>query len=448
MQSELIQRLDRPVPRYTSYPTAAQFHDGIGPEAQRRWLAAQAGRSLALYLHVPFCESLCRYCACHTAVVRDPAILRGYGEALASEAALLAPALPADLRWGARQWGGGTPTQLGAAVFLDLSRRLDRRFPLAAGAEHSVEIDPRAFDAGLADALAAAGVNRASLGVQDFDPAVQQAILRLQDVAMTERAIALLRARGIKRINLDLVYGLPRQTTESLDRTLTAALALAPDRVAVFGYAHVPWMKPQQRLIDEATLPGAAERHAMATLVAERLGAAGFLGIGLDHYARPDDPLARASAAGLVTRSFQGYSDLPVQGTLGLGASAISAWPEGYAQNLVATRDYLAAIRGGRLATARGVARSPEDRLRGRIIERLLCDLEVDVAEEAAAAGQTPQGFAPLLPALADFAADGLVRSEGWRIAMTERGRPWVRSVAALFDAYLRPESGRHARAV
>ena len=448
MQTDLIQRLDRPVPRYTSYPTAAQFRPGIGPDDQERWLGQQAGRALALYLHVPFCQSLCHYCACHTAVVRDPAILASYADAVATEAALLAPLLPEQLRWAARQWGGGTPTQLGAATFLSLSRRLDRDFPLAAGAEHSVELDPRAFDATLADALAEAGVTRASLGVQDFDPAVQQAIQRLQDVAMTAGVIALLRARGIQRINLDLVYGLPRQTVESLDRTLTAALELAPDRVAVFGYAHVPWMKQHQRLIDESTLPGATERHAMATLVAERLGAAGFVGVGLDHYARPDDPLARASAAGLVSRSFQGYSDLPVQGTLGLGASAISAWPEGYAQNHISTRDYLSAIRAGRLATARGVARDADDRLRGRIIERLLCDLAVDLGEEAAAAGEAVEGFAELLPALRDFAADGLVRLDGWQLAMTQQGRPWVRSVAALFDRHLRPEAGRHARAV
>jgi oxygen-independent coproporphyrinogen-3 oxidase len=448
MQTDLIQRLDRPVPRYTSYPTAAQFHPGIGPAEQQRWVGQQAGRALALYLHVPFCRSLCHYCACHTAVVRDPTLLAGYADAVAAEAALLAPRLPEGLRWAARQWGGGTPTQLGPANFLSLSRRLDRDFPLAAGAEHSVELDPRAFDAALADALAEAGVTRASLGVQDFDPAVQQAIHRQQDVAMTAGAIALLRARGIRRINLDLVYGLPRQSLESLDRTLTAALGLAPDRIAVFGYAHVPWMKRHQRLIDERTLPGAAERHAMATLVAQRLGAAGFVGVGLDHYARPDDPLARASAAGLVSRSFQGYSDLPVQGTLGLGASAISAWAEGYAQNHVGTRDYLAAIRAGRLATARGVARSADDRLRGRVIERLLCDLAVDLAAEAAAAGEPVEDFAELLPALRGFAADGLLRLEGWRLAMTQRGRPWVRSVAALFDRHLRPQAGRHARAV
>ncbi len=448
MQSDLAQRYDRPVPRYTSYPTAAQFHDGIGPDAQRVWLAAQAGRRLALYIHVPFCESLCWYCACHTAVARTSSVLEGYADTVALEAELLATALPPSLHWGGRQWGGGTPTQLGPDAFLRLSRRLDQHFPLASGAEHSVELDPRAFGPALADALAVAGVNRASLGVQDFDPQVQQAINRLQDSAMTGSAIALLRARGIARINLDLVYGLPSQTLESLERTLRAALDLAPDRFAVFGYAHVPWMKPQQRLIDEATLPDAPLRHAMALLVAERLTAAGFRRIGLDHYARPEDPLAQAAAAGLVTRSFQGYSDLPTQGTLGLGASAISSYPEGFAQNVVSTRDYLASIRAGRLATRRGVARSAEDRLRGRIIERLLCDFSVDLAEEAAGCGAPVESLAQALPALAPFQADGLVQRAGWQLAMTEHGRPWVRSVAALFDAYHRPESGRHARAV
>lgn len=448
MQTDLARRYDRPVPRYTSYPTAAQFHDAVGPEEQRRWLAQQGSRRLALYVHVPFCESLCWYCACHTAVARAPAVLQGYADAVALEAELVAAELPETLTWGARQWGGGTPTQLGPQAFLRLSRRLDRLFPLPAGAEHSVELDPRAFGPDLADALAAAGVTRASLGVQDFDPAVQAAINRYQDAATTDRAIDLLRQRGIRRINLDLVYGLPRQTLESLDRTLDAALALAPDRIAVFGYAHVPWMKPQQKLIDATTLPDAPLRHAMASLVAGRLPDAGFRRVGLDHYARPDDPLAAAAESGLVSRSFQGYSDLPVQGTLGLGASAISCYPEGFAQNAVSTRDYLAAIRAGQLATRRGVARSDEDRLRGRIIERLLCDLQVDLPEELASCGRDAADVRSLLPDLSGFEADGLVECDGRRIAMTERGRPWVRSVAALFDAYHRPDSGRHARAV
>lgn len=448
MNEDLIRRLDRPVPRYTSYPTAAQFHAGVGAAHQSDWLGSQGGRALALYVHVPFCHSLCRYCACHTAVARDQAVLDRYAESVAREAELLRPALPAGIAWRARQWGGGTPTQIGAKAFLALSRRLDAHFPLDPGAEHSVEIDPRAFDAPLADALAEAGVTRASLGVQDFDPAVQAAIERRQDAALTAGAIALLRARGIARINLDLVYGLPRQSLASLAATLEAALALAPDRIAVFGYAHVPWMKPRQRLIDESTLPGAALRHAMASLVAERLEGAGFQRVGLDHYARPDDPLAAAARAGRVARSFQGYSDLPVEGTLGLGASAISSYPEGYAQNATATRDYLAAIAAGRLATARGVARDAEDRLRGAIIERLLCDFAVDLRPVCAEAGWPPAAFAELLPALDGFAAEGLLRRDGWRIVMTPAGRPWVRSVAALFDRHHRPAEGRHARAV
>lgn len=444
MDSDLIQRYARPVPRYTSYPTAAQFTDAIGPDVLLRWLAAQpAGRRLGLYVHVPFCYRLCWYCACHTAAARSPAVMEVYASILLREARLVAAAV-SPRAWAARQWGGGTPTQLGGKRFLKLSRALDALFPLAPGAEHSVELDPRAFSPALADALAAAGVTRASLGVQDFDPAVQAAINRYQDAACTAGAIDLLRARGIRRINLDLVYGLPRQTLDSLERTLSAALALRPDRFAVFGYAHVPWMSRRQKLIDESTLPGSALRHAMACLAAERLAAAGYRRVGLDHYARPDDPLAAAAERGELARSFQGYSDLPLEGTLGLGTSAITSLPEGHAQNEVQTAGYLAAIRAGRLATARGVARSEEDRLRGRIIERLLCDFAVDPAAEAG----TPDRFAALRPSLARFAADGLILLEGSRITVTERGRPWVRTVAALFDSYHRPESGRHAPAV
>ncbi len=448
MDSDLIQRYARPVPRYTSYPTAAQFTDAIGPADTAGWLAAQPPeRRLALYIHVPFCYRLCWYCACHTAVARSPAVMETYAGLVLREARLAAAQI-SQRAWSARQWGGGTPTQLGAKRFLKLSQNLDALFPLAEGAEHSVELDPRAFSPSLADALAEAGVTRASLGVQDFDPAVQEAINRRQDEACTAEAIHLLRARGVRRVNLDLVYGLPRQTLDSLSRTLEAALELLPDRFAVFGYAHVPWMKRQQKLIDSNTLPDASLRHDMACLTAERLEAAGYRRVGLDHYARPDDPLAQAAESGRVGRSFQGYSDLPLEGTLGLGASAITSLPEGYGQNEVSTAAYLAAIRTGRLATARGVVRSDEDRLRGRIIERLLCDFTVDAAEEAEAAAVPPHRFAPLLPELAQLADDGLIELQGWRIAMTRQGRPWVRNVAALFDSYHRPASGRHALAV
>lgn len=444
----LASKYDRAVPRYTSYPTAAQFHPGVGPAQLARWLGVQGGRRLAHYVHVPFCRSLCWYCACHTTVVNRPEPLAAYAENLAAEAALMARHLPEDVVWAARQWGGGTPTHLGAPTFLALSRRLDKLFPLAPHAEHSVELDPRAFDERLADALAEARVTRASLGVQDFDPAVQRAIHRRQSAEETAAAVVRLRARGIGRINLDLVYGLPQQTLETLQRTLGAALALQPDRFAVFGYAHVPWMKRHQRLIDQSSLPDAALRHAMSELVAETLQQAGYRRIGLDHYALADDGLARAAAQGRLRRSFQGYSDLGLDGTLGLGASAITDLPEGLAQNAVSVTGHGDALTKGRLATVRGVARGPADRLRGAVIERLLCDFSVDLEAEALARKADPLPLLKALDGLAPFLADGLVEQQGWRLAMTPGGRPWVRAVAALFDEYLPTSAGRHSRAV
>lgn len=445
--ADLARRYDRPVPRYTSYPTAAQFSAAVQPADLARWLMQQRDRRLATYVHIPFCRSLCWYCACHTAVVNRPEVLADYADGVAREAALLRRFLPDDTRIAARQWGGGTPTHLGPKAFAHLARWLQSILPLTRGGEHAVEIDPRSFDAEMADVLAEAGVNRASFGVQDFSLPVQQAINRLQSFEQTAKAVELLRDRGIGGINLDLVYGLPKQSLRSLESTLNQALELSPDRIAVFGYAHVPWMKPHQRLIVEADLAGASERHAMTELVARHLIAAGYRRIGLDHYARPEDALSRAAEARRLRRSFQGYEAERLDGTLGLGASAITGLDEGYAQNLVETRAWASAIRSGALATARGVRLSDEDRLRARVIARLLCDFQVDLRQEAQDEGDLAMLRADL-PGLTPFLDDGLAEIEGHRIAVTERGRPWVRSLASIFDRHHRPDSGRHARAV
>ena len=386
-----ISRHDRSlrVPRYTSYPTAAQFTEAVGSAQQAAWLADCGERPASLYLHVPFCESLCHYCACHTLVVRRQSVLEGYAALLLHEADLLLRRLAARPPLVAIQWGGGTPTHLGPTLFEETAAALRQRFPLAPGAEHATEIDPRFCGPGLAEALARAGITRASLGVQDFAPAVQEAIGRRQSLEQTRRAVEALRAVGIRAINLDLVYGLPLQTPESLARTLEQALSLAPDRLAVFGYAHVPWMKRHQELIPAESLPGAAAREAMAALIDERLQAAGFAKIGLDHYARPEDALARAAAAGRLRRSFQGYSDQPAEVILGLGASAISTLPGGYLQNASGVRAWRQAIQSGRLAGVRGVALDAEERLRARVIEALMCNFRADLAALA-------QGWSPL----------------------------------------------------
>ena len=317
---------DRPVPRYTSYPTAAHFGARVGPDAHARWLSEIDGDSANLYLHVPFCAELCWYCACHTMAMRREGTLNAYADSLLRELELVAARVP-DLVVDSIQWGGGTPSQLGVSRLLEVARRIAALFDRRSGAEVSMEVDPRHCTAELAEAMAQAGVTRASLGVQDFDEQVQAAINRPQSFATTAEALVRLREAGIERSNIDLVYGLPRQTLDTLARTLDQAIALAPDRFAVFAYAHVPWMKPHQKLIAPAMLPDGPTRAAMAKLVADRLVAAGYAQAGLDHYARERDTLARAAAAGTLRRTFQGYVADASPWVIGIGASAISSLP-------------------------------------------------------------------------------------------------------------------------
>lgn len=438
---------DRPVPRYTSYPTAAQFHGAVGPVEHRAWLADLAGAASTVYLHVPFCARLCWYCACNTSAVNRPDSLDAYGRALLREIDLAAGAAP-GMKVGAVQWGGGTPSQLGVTRLVEVSRRLTARFDRTDGAETSMEIDPRFCDEALVDAMAAMGVGRASLGVQDFDMGVQQAINRRQSVEDTAAAIERLRGAGIAGINIDLVYGLPHQTVETLARTLDAALALTPDRFAVFGYAHVPWMKARQRLIDTAALPATPARIAMAALVADRLVAAGYVRVGLDHYALPGDALATAAEQGRLRRSFQGYVAEAQPSVVGLGASAISSLPDGYTQNLADARRYVAMIEAGSFATARGRELTAADRLRGEVIERLMCDFAVDLGEVCRRHDAAPDIFARDIEALSPLCADGVVNRDGERLQVTERGRPLVRFVCAAFDPHLAHTDGRHSRGI
>jgi oxygen-independent coproporphyrinogen-3 oxidase len=312
----------------------------------------------------------------------------------------------------------------------------------------SMEADPRFCDEALADAMAALGVTRVSFGVQDFDVAVQQAINRLQSPEVTAAALQRLRRAGIRHFNIDLVYGLPQQTLQTLARTLDTAIALAPDRFAVFGYAHVPWMKPRQKLIDDATLPDATARAAMADLVEERLLAAGYVKVGLDHYARSGDSLARAAAAHRLRRNFQGYVADESPWVVGIGASAISCLPQGYTQNVVQAGSYAQTIAQGGLATVRGIAWSAADRLRGDIINELMCHFEVDLADICHRHGTALQPLLSGVTALPALIGDGLAALDGTRLSVTEQGRPLVRSVCAAFDRHYTGGEGRHARGI
>lgn len=447
MDARALAAYDRPVPRYTSYPTAAQFDVSVGPTQHRGWLGDLAGETATMYLHVPYCRRLCWYCACNTTAVNRAQSLDVYAEALLSELRSVAATTP-DLVVGAVQWGGGTPSQLGPRRIAEVAQRLAASFDRLSGAEMSMEVDPRFCDDELVSTMKEIGVNRASLGVQDFDIEVQRAINRLQSVEDTASAIDRLKAGGIRRINIDLVYGLPLQTPARLARTLQAAVELGPDRFAVFGYAHVPWMKARQRLINAADLPAAEVRAEMAALVARTLVDAGYVRVGLDHYARPHDPLATAMARGQLRRSFQGYVVDESPWVVGLGASAISSLPRGFTQNAADATRYGALVASLGLATVRGMELCEDDRLRGEVIGRLMCSYTADIAELCRRHDVAVERFLAGVPGLPSLVEDGLADVEDGKLIVTERGRPLVRFVCAAFDRHFVAAAGRHSSGI
>ena len=433
---------ERNVPRYTSYPTAPHFSAAVGPHIYADWLGAlPRDARLSLYIHVPFCTELCFYCGCNTRAVRKREPVDAYAARLIEEIALLEGAAGRKLTH--LHWGGGTPSILGPAWLETIAAQLASIFDLSALQEHAIELDPRRLDRPLVRTLAAIGVNRASLGVQDVSAHVQRTIGRVQPFELTERAADWLREAGIAKLNIDLMYGLPSQSARDVARSAELAASLAPRRLALFGYAHVPWFKTHQKLIDEAALPGPTERLEQAQVAAETLVSLGYQAVGLDHFALPDDELAVAAREHRLRRNFQGYTSDDADALIGLGASAIGRLPQGFVQNAPDLGSYVRAVQAGRFATVKGLALSDDDRLRAGIIERLMCDLGVDLAAVGGAAR-----FAGELEALAPLAAEGLLRIDGARIAMTERGRPYVRIAAAAFDAYLAASAKRHSVAV
>jgi oxygen-independent coproporphyrinogen-3 oxidase len=447
MRSDLLKYLDRRIPRYTSYPTAVQFGPEVGAGTYEHWLAALPDEApVSIYIHVPFCAELCLYCGCHTTVARRYAPVAAYVDLLEREIALVGRA--AGRRSAVQiHWGGGTPTMLTPEDFMRVMAAVHANFSIAPHAELAIEIDPRTLTREHVAALADAGITRASLGVQDFEDRVQRAVRRVQSFEETARAADSLRKAGVGSINLDLMYGLPYQTVATVTATAQRALALEADRIALFGYAHVPWMKRHQRLIPEQALPGSSERFAQSCAAAEVLVGAGYQPIGLDHFARSGDLLARRQREGRLRRNFQGYTTDAAQTLIGFGTSAIGALPDGYVQNAPGTVAYRDAITAGRPATARGCALTEEDRLRRDIIERLMCDLRVDVAEICAAHDRSADDLAAELSALDDLANDGLVQRAGGKISVPEHARPFIRTVCAVFDAYLSHDETRFSRA-
>lgn len=449
MQDALIERLSAPVPRYTSYPTAPHFDESLGADVYAGWLANLDGRNrLSLYAHIPYCDRLCWFCACHTKHTLRYEPVEAYLKGLHAEIATVGARVSKDTPVTALHFGGGSPTLLKPEDMVALKAGLVRNFNFSAGCEISVEMDPNDLDEARYDGLAAMGMTRASLGIQDFDPKVQKAINRIQTFEQTREVVEAVRARGVRSVNCDILYGLPHQTLETMAETVRAILSLSPDRIALFGYAHVPWMKKHQNMIDEKALPGVVARYAQMTMAAGMLTAAGYEAIGIDHFARPGDTLAVAAREGTLRRNFQGYTDDQADALIGLGASSIGQLPEGYAQNIPATGEYLRRVEAGGLAVVRGYALTQEDRARAWVIERVMCDFGFSFAD----LGRRHPAFLPAIRAEAQtFAAtdrDGLCRIAGDRFELTAAGRPFARTVAAVFDAHLSTGRGRHSIAV
>lgn len=440
---------ERNLPRYTSYPTAVAFEPAEGEAEARRWLAAtRPDEVISAYVHVPFCKRMCWYCGCHTSVFHEYDRVRAFYQTLRLEVDLWADAMGPHAGAAHLHFGGGSPNALSPEDFLGLVRHMADRFRLRPGAEVAAELDPGMLSEAFIDATGEAGVTRVSLGVQTFDPEVQARVNRIQPFEMVSAANDRLRRAGVGAINFDLMYGLPGQTPENVAASTAAAVTLRPNRVAVFGYAHVPWMKKHQVMIREADLADVAGRWAQAEAADEALLSAGYVRIGLDHYALPDDALSVAAARGALRRNFQGYTDDPAPVLVPIGPSSIGRFAEGFLQNAITTDLWGREVEAGRLPIARRLAVTAEDGLRAAVIERLMCDLEVDVEVLCRDHGFDPSTLDGAVVAAAALQTDGLCHVDARRILIPSGASRVMRVVAACFDNRLPASPARHARAV
>lgn len=444
----LIRKYDLAGPRYTSYPTADRFVEAFGEAELQQWLSRRniggISQPLSLYLHLPFCSSLCWYCACNKIVTRDRSRSAQYIKHLQKEMDLVAPQLGSDRAIGQIHWGGGTPTFLAREEMASLVEATRKRFAWTPDAEVSIEVDPRFAEPGLMQFLADLGFNRISLGVQDFDPDVQKAVHRIQPEEATRRVVGEARAAGIRSINFDLIYGLPKQTIDGFNRTLDRAVAIDPDRIALYAYAHLPKVFLPQRRIAEADLPSAETKLQILTLAIGRLTRAGYLYIGMDHFAKPEDELAIAQAHGRLQRNFQGYSTRPESDIIGLGVSAIGRVGPVYYQNAKELLQYQAALDAGRLPVARGIELTPDDLVRRAAIQALACHFRLSIESlELAYLIDFRRYFRDELADLKRLEEDGLVEIQPDWIVVTSRGRLLVRAVCMVFDRYLRERQAR-----
>jgi oxygen-independent coproporphyrinogen-3 oxidase len=452
---DLIAKLDRSGPRYTSYPTADRFVDTFDAASYALWTARRnqtgAPRPLSLYVHLPFCSSLCYYCACNKVVTRDMGKAAKYLRYLRREIALQAPLFADDARVGQMHWGGGTPTFYGLDDLEALYRTLASHFELAPHGEYSIEIDPRTVTPAMMPRLRAMGFNRVSFGVQDFDPAVQLAVNRVQEEGRTQDVIDAARAAGFDSISVDLIYGLPLQTPETFSRTLERVVDMRPDRLAVYSYAHLPARVKAQKQIAESDLPPPHIKLNLIGLAVQRLTAAGYVYIGMDHFALPRDALAVAQRHGRLHRNFQGYSTHPECDLVGLGVSAIGAIGPTYSQNARTLDDYYKCLDRNQLPIARGVELTRDDLVRRSVIQALMCHFAV--SKGAVGAGyliEFDDYFAPELEELRELEREGLLELGTEWISVTSKGRLLIRSVCMVFDRYLRNdrETRRYSRTI
>ena len=448
MNNALVEKYARPTPRYTSYPTAPHFHDGVDGTVYGEWLRALTpGQSLSLYVHIPYCDRLCWFCGCTTKQTNRYKPVRRYLEALDEEIDTVGRLVDAGCPVTALHLGGGSPTLLEPEDLVWLGGALRRRFSFTKNAEISVEMDPNDLTEAKYDALAELGVTRVSLGVQDFDARVQQAINREQTFEQTRNVVEAMRRRGVHSVNLDMLYGLPHQSVETVERTAEQVISLNPDRIALFGYAHVPWVKKHQTMIDDASLPDSRQRFDQANRAADLLTQNGYARIGIDHFARPQDTLARAEDSGALHRNFQGYTDDAADALIGLGASAIGKMPQGYVQNAVATGDYQRRVEDG-LATVRGLELTEDDRMRGWLIERLMCDFGFSSRQLTERFGDRATAVLHEADGLIETDQDGLFGKYADDYRVTDTGRPFVRTIAAQFDPYFAKGIARHSTSV
>lgn len=449
----LLAKYDFSGPRYTSYPTADRFAGEFRPIDAVRELERRAERSgpVSLYVHLPFCDTVCYYCACNKVVTRDRSRAAQYLDYLEREIATQRGALGRDEEVVQIHWGGGTPTFLAPQEMTRLMETLRRYFVVVPDGEVSIEVDPRRIAGGVIEHLAALGFNRLSLGVQDFDPVVQRKVNRIQSVEETARVVSAARSSGFRSVSFDLIYGLPAQSVESVARTLERVLEMRPDRIALYNYAHLPQVFMPQRRISEAELPPPAEKIRILSLAIERLSAAGYLYIGMDHFALPADDLAQAQARGSLQRNFQGYSTHARCDLLSFGVSAIAAVGDTYSQNWRTLEEYYASLERGELPVFRGHRLNEDDRLRREAIQELACRFRLSLDELGARLGiDARRYFAAEWEQLAELERDGLIEISGGEIAVTARGRLLVRVVCMVFDRYLREarSGARYSRVI